>query len=134
MDINNNIKPTWVISFKRTIHIADTWLIHMNFLKFLLKTIWSDLSFFFFAIYAFKMNCIADYSLFCVSDIPWVCEAAYIWSLWVTTDPSGHTLSSAVFVEICNWWKVRIFVKIKTEVLVDNLERRILQLLRKTNN
>lgn len=46
MDINNNKKPTWV-----TIHIADTWLIHMNFLKFLLKTIWSDLSFFFFKIY-----------------------------------------------------------------------------------
>lgn len=60
------------------------------------------LGYLFFAIYAFKINCIADYSLFCVSDIPRVCEAAYIWSLWVTTDPSRHTLSSAVFVEICN--------------------------------
>lgn len=60
------------------------------------------LGYLFLTVNACKMNCIANYTLFRVTDIPRVCEAAYIWSLWVTTDPSGHTLSSAVFVEICN--------------------------------
>lgn len=62
--------------------------------------------------YIFSLPVIIPYlNLFPVSDIPWVCEAAYVWSLWVTTDPSGHTLSSAVFVEICHRWKVSVFVK-----------------------
>lgn len=105
---------------------------------FLLKTNWSNLSFFSFKIHSvwellciFKMflgiyfrqlPVIIPYlNLFPVSDIPWVCEAAYVWSLWVTTDPSGHTLSSAVFVEICHRWKVSVFVKyIIIEVLVDH--------------
>ena len=41
--------------------------------------------------------------ILCLSpDISGVCEVTHIWSLWVTTDSSGHTIFTDVSMEICS--------------------------------